>query len=428
MVIKPIKKIRQIIDIPGDKSISHRAIMLSSIAEGESKIFNFLKGDDPMNTIACFRQMGVSIDLNGDCVVVRGVGLRGLVRPADVLDVGNSGTTIRLMAGILAGQDFQSIVSGDESIKNRPMDRIIKPLRKMGANIKGIDRENFAPLKIHGGDIRPIKYNLPVASAQVKSAILLASLYAKDKTIIVEPKKSRDHTERMMNYMGADIWSRDRSITSEPLEKLYGKEIYIPGDISSAAFFLVLGTLVEDGEILINGVGLNPTRTGILDVLRQMGASIQIISPRVLNGEPMGDLLVKSSSLKGISIGGDMIPRLIDEVPIIAVAASLAEGKTTISNAEELKVKESNRISAMVNELKNIGADIEETHDGMIIHGKSEIRGGKIHSYKDHRIAMALTIAGLVSQEGVDIDDPNCVDISFPNFFHIINGVIKDES
>ncbi|MFA5575713.1 MAG: 3-phosphoshikimate 1-carboxyvinyltransferase [Tissierellaceae bacterium] len=428
MLIKPIKRFRGRIGVAGDKSISHRAIMLSSIAGGRSRIFNFLRGEDPLNTVKCFQQMGVDIGLDGSSIVVKGVGLRGLVRPTDVLDVGNSGTTIRLMAGILTGQDFGSTLSGDESIRNRPMDRIIDPLRKMGANIYGIDREGFAPLRIEGGEIHAIEYQSPVASAQVKSALLLASLYARGVTTIVEPQRSRDHTERMMNYMGADIWTSGLTIESKPIDRLYGSEIHIPGDISSAAFFLVLGAIIGDGEVLIENLGLNPTRTGILDVLRQMGANIGIEKPRTLNGEPRGDVRVKSSKLRGISIGGAIVPRLIDEIPIIAVAAALAEGKTVISNAEELKVKESNRISAMVNELKSIGANIEESPDGMIIYGGEKLRGGRIHSYNDHRIAMALAIAGLVSEEGVEIDNPSCVDISFPDFFHIIDRVIKNES
>ena len=427
MLIKPIKRIRQSITIPGDKSISHRAVMLSSIAEGESKIYNFLMGKDCLNTIECFRKMQVPIEVTQNEIKVKGVGLKGLKKPDEVLDVRNSGTTIRLMCGILAGQDFDSTITGDSSIQNRPMDRIITPLRQMGSTIYGIEKENYAPLKIQGNKLTAINYNMPIASAQVKSAILLASIYANGTTSILENQKSRDHTERMLNYMGANIRQNEHTIFSGPVDKLHAKEIYIPGDISSAAFFLVLGAVAENAEIIIKDVGLNPTRTGIIDVLKQMGADIKISNEQVLSGEPIGDIYVASSNLKGIEIGGNIIPRLIDEIPIIAIAATLAKGKTTIRNAEELKIKESNRIAATVTELKKIGADIEETNDGMIIYGKNSLQGGKVESYNDHRIAMALAIAGLISKEGVIIDNPRCVTISFPDFFNILDRMIKYE-
>lgn len=428
MLIKPVKQIKQSITIPGDKSISHRAIMLSSIAEGESKIYNFLMGEDCLGTINCFRKLGVPITVEENQIKVQGAGLKGLKKPKKRLDVGNSGTTIRLMCGILSGQSFDCEITGDISIQNRPMDRIIKPLEAMGAIVYGIDKENHAPLAIQSSKLKAITYSMSVASAQVKSAILLASLYAEGTTSIVETHRSRDHTERMLNYMGGNIEQNELSVISKPVDKLCGKEIYVPGDISSAAFFLVLGAIAKDGEIVIKDVGLNPTRTGIIDVLEQMGANIQILNKRVLCGEPIGNLHVTSSILKGAEIGGDIIPRLIDEIPIIAVAAAFAKGKTIIKNAEELKVKECNRINAIVTELKKIGANIEETKDGMIIYGKGTLQGGTIKSYNDHRIAMSLAIAGLVSKEGVIIDNPYCATISFPNFFNILDRMIKNEN
>lgn len=424
MIIKAIHKIKGTIKVPGDKSISHRAIMLASMAEGTSNIYNFLMGDDCLNTIECFRTLGVPIEIKEDKITIHGVGLKGLRKPNKVLDVGNSGTTIRLMSGILAGQEFTSKITGDSSIQKRPMDRITKPLREMGAIISG----NYAPLKIQAGNLKFINYNMPVASAQVKSAILLAGLFCNEKIYIKELKKSRDHTERMINFMGGNVIVDGLSISSEPIEKLYPKEIYIPGDISSAAFFLVLGAIARDGDILIPNVGINPTRTGIIDVLKEMGANIKILNEKVLSGEAVADLHITSSRLKGIEIAGEIIPRLIDEIPIIAVAAAFAKGTTIIQDAEELKIKESNRIQATVTELKKIGVDIEETHDGMIIHGKDSIMGGQVESYDDHRIAMALAIAGLRSEKGVFINNPTCVNISFPDFFNILNRMVDDEN
>ncbi len=425
MLIKPIKKIKQAITVPGDKSISHRAIMLSSLAEGESKIINFLKGEDCLGTVTCFRKMDVPIEITAYGVKVRGLGLKGLQRPGTVLDVGNSGTTIRLMSGILAGQAFDSEITGDESIQKRPMDRIIAPLRQMGGIIYGSSKDNYPPLKIEGRKLKGIRYALPVASAQVKSAILLAGLFGEGTTTVVETQKSRDHTERLLRYMEADLEQQGLSVSLKPVTKLQAKEIYVPGDISSAAFFLVLGAIAEDGQITLENVGLNPTRTGIIDVLKKMGAELTIFNQKIVNGEPMGDIFVASSELKGIEIGGDLLPRVIDEIPVIAVAAVFAKGLTTIKNAEELRVKETDRITAIVTELKKIGAKITETEDGMIIEGTGKLYGGEINSYRDHRMAMALTIAGLVSQEGVIIDDPQCVAVSYPNFWDKGTGVLS---
>ncbi len=427
MLIKPIKRIRQNITVPGDKSISHRAIMLSSIAKGEGEIHNFLMGDDCLNTIECFRKMQVPIKITENKIKIKGVGLKGLKKPGEILDVGNSGTTIRLICGILAGQDFDCEITGDSSIQNRPMDRIIAPLKQMGSIIEGTKKSGYAPLRIQKSRLTAIDYNMPVASAQVKSAILLAGIYADGMTSVHEIQRSRDHTERMLNYMGANIKQNGLSIFSVPIDKLYAKEIYVPGDISSASFFLVLGAISKDAEITIRNVGLNPTRIGSIDVLKQMGADIKILNEQILNGEPMGDIHVANSDLRGVEIGGDIIPRLIDEIPVLAVAATFAKGTTTIRNAEELKIKESNRISAMATELKKIGADIEETEDGMIIRGKNIPQGGIVESYNDHRIAMALAIAGLVSRKGVVINNPDCVTVSFPNFFDILDRMIKNE-
>ncbi|MBB6217659.1 3-phosphoshikimate 1-carboxyvinyltransferase [Anaerosolibacter carboniphilus] len=427
MFIRPAKRIREALSVPGDKSISHRSIMFSSIATGESKIYNFLMGEDCLSTIDCFQKLGVNIDITEQCITIQGVGLRGLKKPSERLYAGNSGTTIRLISGILSGQNFDCEITGDASIQRRPMGRIVEPLREMGANICGIEKENHAPLMISGGKLRGIHYNIPVASAQVKSAIQLAGLYAEGITSIQEPQKSRNHTEIMLKNMGADIEIQGLKVICKPVEKLFAREIHVPGDISSAAFFMVLGAIAKDGEILIKDVGLNPTRTGVIDILRKMGADIKIIYERSLSGELVGDILIKTSSLRGVEIGGEIVPRLIDEIPVLAVAACFAEGTTVIRDAQELKVKESNRIKAMVTELKKIGGDIDETADGMIIQGRKKLHGGQIESYHDHRIAMALAIAGLRSEEGVIIDNPSCVDISFPHFFDILHKMTDHE-
>ena len=426
MYIKPIKKITANISIPGDKSISHRAVMLSSIAKGDSLIHHFLTGEDCLSTIDCFRKMGVDIQLKQDCVHVRGQGLRGLKEPVEMLDAGNSGTTIRLLTGILSGQSFESRITGDDSLRKRPMDRVIVPLRQMGAKIQGIEKENVAPLSIGGGSLKGIHYASPIASAQVKSAVLLAGLYAQGTTSIQEPYPSRDHTEIMLQDMGGNIGYQEGRIICEPAQQLYGKERKIPGDISSAAFFLVLGSILENSEILMEGVGINPTRTGIMDALIQMGAHIEALNKRRIAGEWVADLKVRSAKLRGIEIGGAMIPRLIDEIPVLGVAACFAQGTTVIRDAKELKVKESNRLDALVSELRKIGAEIEALEDGMVIHGGNKLTGGEITSYGDHRIAMAMTIGGLASREGVMIDCPECTEISFPHFYSIIERIMSD--
>lgn len=406
------------IRVPGDKSISHRSIMISSIAEGKSDIYGILKSEDVKRTIEAFKSMGVSILEYGDRILIEGVGLKGLKRAAGPIYCGNSGTTIRLLAGILVGQDFSSTLTGDESLSNRPMDRIIKPLRKMDGKIAGKE-DKYPPLEIRPsqGQLKGIEYELPVASAQVKSAILLATLYSKGATRIIEGKITRDHTERMLKHFGCELVSEKGQIYMESNQSLTGQEITIPGDISSAAYFIVAASLINDSNIIIRGVGLNPTRTGILKVLDKMGAHIKILNRRMVNNEPVGDIQLIASKLKGISIDGKIMGTLIDEIPIIAVAAAFAEGKTLIKGAEELKYKESNRLAAISEELKKMGARVDLLADGLIIEGGNELEAASLNSYKDHRIAMALSIAALLANGESKIVDHECVNISYPNFY-----------
>lgn len=406
------------ITVPGDKSISHRAVMLGALAKGTTHITGFLMGEDCLSTIDCFRKMGVEIGITEDEVIVHGVGLHGLSAPHDALYTGNSGTTTRLLCGILAGQSFPVTMSGDPSIQKRPMGRVIKPLREMGARIDGRD-DNFCPLTIHPSELCGIEYTLPVASAQLKSAILLAGLYAEGQTTVIEPAPSRDHTERMFRALGVEVETHDGVITLDPPEELHALDIAVPADISSAAFFLVAGAIVPGSELTIKNVGVNPTRTGILDVLRDMGAEITEENFRD-DAEPVCDLIVKYSALHGTTIGGEIIPRLIDELPVIAVAAAFAEGETIICDAQELKVKESNRIAAMVTELKKAGVDVEETEDGMIIRGGKKPHGATFETYKDHRIAMSLAVCALACEGASRILDPEVVAISYPTFFETL--------
>ena len=414
-------------ELIGDKSISHRAVMFSSIAKGKTKITNFLIGQDCLSTIDCFRKMGVDISIDNRNVIVNGVGLKGLKKPKDVLDVGNSGTTIRLLSGILAGNDFESILIGDESIAKRPMKRVTDPLREMGCRIDGKDDANYTPIKIYGGNLNGIDYKMPVSSAQVKSALILSSLYANNSSIIREKSRSRNHTEIMLNSFGADIKVNNLDINVNPIEELYSpEEINVVGDISSAAFIIVGATIVPRSEVIIKNVGLNETRTGILEVLSNMNGNFEIINKRLSNGEFVGDLVVKySDNLIGTTIDSDLIPRLIDEIPIIAIMATQAEGQTIIKDAKELKVKESNRIKAMVDNLKNMGADIEELDDGMIIKGKNKLNGAYINTFNDHRIAMAFSIASLISNGEVKLDNKSCIDISFPGYLNLLNKLLK---
>ena len=413
-------------ELIGDKSISHRAVMFSSISKGHNKISNFLMGDDCFSTISCCRKMGVDIHIDGKDVYVKGNGLYGLQKPKEILDVGNSGTTIRLMMGILAGNKFDATLIGDNSIAKRPMKRVTDPLRLMGCNIEGKDDANYTPIKIYGGDLKAIDYHMPVASAQVKSALILASLYANDTSFIYEKVKSRNHTEIMLKSFGADINVENLKISVNPVNELFSQDIYVPGDISSAAFIIVSALITKGSEVIIKNVGLNETRTGIIDVVKNMNGNIEIINERLVGGELVGDLLVRyTKDLCATTIDKDIIPRLIDEIPVIAVLATQAEGTTIIKDAQELKVKESNRIKSMVENLKILGADIEELEDGMIIKGKSKLNGGKIKTFKDHRIAMAFSTLNLISDEKIKLDDEDCINVSFPGYFDLIKSLTK---
>lgn len=418
MQIQPCGPLHGEITVPGDKSISHRAVMLGALANGTTHITGFLMGEDCLSTIDCFRKMGVSIDVSDKEVVVEGVGLHGLTAPECELYTGNSGTTTRLLSGILAGQSFTSTMNGDATIQRRPMGRVMKPLREMGASIEGKD-DNFCPLTMHPSELHGIEYRLPVASAQLKSAILLAGLYAEGQTTVIEPAPSRDHTERMFRALGVEIETNGNVITLNPPEDLHAVDIAVPSDISSAAYFLVAGAIVPGSELTIKNVGVNPTRTGIIDVLRDMGADITESNFRE-EAEPVCDLTVRYSRLHGTEIGGAIIPRLIDELPVIAVAAAFAEGETVIRDAQELKVKESNRIASMVAELSKAGVDVEETDDGMIVRGGEKPHGASFETYKDHRIAMSLAILGLAAEDASRIDEPEVVAISYPDFFGTI--------
>lgn len=411
-------------ELIGDKSISHRAIMFSSISKGQNKISNFLMGEDCLSTISCFRKMGVDIQIDNGEVFVKGNGLHGLKQPEGILDVGNSGTTIRLMMGILAGNNFEATLVGDESIGKRPMKRVTDPLRMMGCNIQGKDDANYTPITIKGGNLKSIDYKMPVASAQVKSSIILASLYGEKASAIHEKVKSRNHTEIMLKSFGADITVDDLTINVNPVAELFSQDIYVPGDISSAAFIIVAALITKGSEVEIKNVGLNETRTGIIDVVKNMNGNIEILNQRLVGGELVGDLLVKySPELCATTLDKNIIPRLIDEIPVIAVLATQAEGTTIIKDAKELKVKESNRIKAMVDNLKLMGADIEELEDGMIIKGKTPLKGANIQTFKDHRIAMSFTVADLISEGDVKLDDENCINISFPGYINLLKSL-----
>lgn len=424
MIITKTTHIKGHITIPGDKSISHRAIMLGALAQGTTRVSNFLISDDCLATIECFRQMGIEIE-QGEKVIIHGKGLKGLKKPSKPLDVGNSGTTIRLLSGILSGQDFSTTISGDDSIVQRPMDRILIPLKEMKANITASKDHSYAPLTIKPSTLKSTLYNSPVASAQVKSCVLLAGLYAQGDTSVNEPVLSRNHTELMLEGFGASVHSKGTKATVTGFPTLIGQEINVPGDISSAAFFLVAGLIVPDSEIYMENIGVNPTRAGIITVLQHMGGDITLHNERIECGEPVCDIRVRTSNLKGTSISGDIIPTLIDELPVIAVAACLAKGTTTISDAQELKVKECDRIAATTTELNKMGANIIPTDDGMIIRPVERLKGTKVESYNDHRIAMALAIAGLVSEGETLIHNSDCVNISFPQFFKLINTLCE---
>ncbi|MBQ7707844.1 MAG: 3-phosphoshikimate 1-carboxyvinyltransferase [Lachnospiraceae bacterium] len=424
MIIKRAKGLSGEVSIPGDKSISHRSIMLGSLAKGDTEVYGFLQGADCLSSIRCFSQMGIDIENDKEKVIIHGKGLHGLSKPTDELDVGNSGTTIRLMSGILAAQDFSVNVTGDASIRKRPMERVMKPLRMMGADIKSVNDNGCAPLFINGSKLKGIHYDSPVASAQVKSSILLAGLYADGETSVTEPYVSRNHTELMLKDFGSKIVTNDKTATVFPTEELYARRIDVPGDISSAAYFIAAGLIIAGSCVTIKNVGINPTRDGIIEVCRMMGADIVVDEIDNGSAEPIADITVKTSSLKGCTIGGELIPRLIDEIPAIAVMACFAEGQTVIKDAAELKVKETNRIDTIVNNLKAMGADVIATDDGMIINGGKELHGAEIDSKLDHRIAMSFAVAGLNADGETNIIGSECVDISFPGFYDILNSII----
>ncbi|MFK7723220.1 3-phosphoshikimate 1-carboxyvinyltransferase [Pilosibacter sp. HC1M1C21] len=409
--------IRGEITVPGDKSISHRSVMFGSIAKGTTEIHNFLEGADCLSTIGCFRRMGIEIENKNGTVIVHGKGMHGLTAPSGTLDCGNSGTTTRLISGILAPQNFDVTLTGDESIQKRPMKRIIEPLSMMGADIKSIRGNDCAPLKICGMPLAGIHYTSKVASAQVKSAILLAGLYADGLTTVTEPQVSRNHTELMLKFFGAELESKETSVTIWPATELFGNRIDVPGDISSSVYFVAAGLILPNSEVLIKNVGINPTRAGLIKVCEAMGADLTLLNENHGNAEPTADLLVRTSSLKACTIEGDIIPTLIDELPTIAMMACFAEGTTVIRDAAELKVKESNRIAIMVENLRAMGADVEETEDGMIIHGGKPLHGAVIDSHKDHRIAMTFAVAALAAEGETEIHDADCVNISYPAFY-----------
>lgn len=422
------------LSVPGDKSISHRGIMFGAISNGLTEVTNFLQGADCLSTISCFQKLGISIENDGSRVLVHGKGLHGLKAPTEILNVGNSGTTTRLISGILAGQSFQSTLDGDASIRKRPMKRIFTPLSEMGARFQSWDSGSFpdfwnktssgcVPFTIQGGNLKGIHYQSPVASAQVKSAILLAGLYADGITKVTEPVLSRNHTELMLSGFGAEIISANTTAAIRPEPTLEGQKIHVPGDISSAAYFIALGLITPNSEILIQNVGINPTRNGIIQVALAMGGNLTLLNERIVSGEPVADILVKTSNLHGTTVGGELIPTLIDEIPVIAVMAAFAEGTTVIKDAQELKVKESDRIAVVTENLKAMGGMITPTEDGMVIEGGFPLQGARIKTYADHRIAMSFCIAGLNADGETTLDDMDCVTISYPSFYEDVKAL-----
>ena len=422
--IGPAVRLTGTVAVPGDKSLSHRSIMLAGLADTPVVVRHFLPSEDCLSTAACMKALGVKVETDSDGqVLVQGRGLFGLREPENVLDAGNSGTTLRLLCGILSGQSFFSVLTGDDSLRRRPMARVIAPLTQMGARIIGRENSRCAPVAIGAAEgLRGISYDMPVASAQVKSALMFAALYANSPTVISEPYASRDHTERMFAQFGVELVRDGLTVTVRPVSALKAPAFLdIPGDFSSAAFLLVAATIIPDSDIVLTNVGVNPTRTGLLDVLRMMGADIETLNERFSGQEPVADLRVRSARLKGIEIHSEGIPRLIDEIPILAVAALFAEGKTLIQGAEELRVKETDRLRAMACELVRMGGKIEERPDGMLIEGNALLHNADCLTYADHRVAMALTVAGMAA-EGVTLDDAGCVNISFPGFFEVMEG------
>jgi 3-phosphoshikimate 1-carboxyvinyltransferase len=420
--IEPHKKpLHGEILVPGDKSIAHRAVMLASVARGRSRIFNLSGGDDNSRTLRAFRQLGVEIFRSEEALCIEGNGWDGLKAPREVIDCGNSGTTMRLLSGLLSGRPFHSRLDGDASLRQRPMRRIIDPLSLMGAQIVSAAGNGLAPVDIRGGGLRGIRYRMPVASAQVKSAILLAALQATGTTVIEEPLKSRDHTEVMLSGFGCVVCSEANTVTLEGGQSLTGQDIRVPGDISSAAFFLVAAATVPQSDIVIRNVGCNPTRDGIIEILKRMGASIELINQRSEAGERVGDIRARCVSLRGVDVEPELAARTIDEYPVLSIAAALAEGITTFSGIKELRYKESDRIAAMTEGLRRLGVKVDEREDGMTIHGGTRLRGGAVRSFADHRVAMSFAVAALSSDGAVEIDDARCAAISFPAFFDLMD-------
>lgn len=423
ITIQPAASVRGEIAVPGDKSISHRSIMLGAIANGVTTVRGFLRGEDNMSTMHAFRAMGVDIDDDGETIRITGRGLHGLQEPGDVLDCGNSGTTIRLITGLLSGQSFFSVVTGDQYLRKRPMKRVVEPLSLMGACIAGRKGGTLAPLAITGGGLKGIDYQSPVSSAQIKSSLMLAGLYADGETTVTEPSLSRDHSERMFRYFGASLDVNPNGVTVRGGVELTARDVTVPGDISSAAFFLVAALITPNSELLIKNVGVNPSRTGVIDILKEMGGDIQLIDERDVSGEPVADLLVRSSRLKGIAISGSVVPRAIDEFPAICIAAARAEGVTTVRDAKELRVKETDRITAMAVNLGKVGIAVTECEDGMDITGSDRLLGGTVDSSGDHRIAMSMSVAALVAAGPITVTDIGCVATSFPTFFPLLEKV-----
>jgi 3-phosphoshikimate 1-carboxyvinyltransferase len=439
MTVKKARGLRGRITVPGDKSISHRALLLGAIAEGKTRVQNFLPAADCLATLACVQGLGVEVErLSETELIVQGRGLHGLREPEDILDCAGSGTTMRLLAGILAGQSFYSVLTGNEQLRRRPMGRIVEPLRRMGATVLGRNDGHLPPLTIVGGNLQGIEYRLPVASAQVKSAILLAGLYADGPTVIHEPGPARDHTERMLATMAEGQTSKSKAQSSKfkvlevnaatitlrgGITRLSSLDIVVPGDISSAAYFIAAACLVPGSEIAIEGVGVNPTRTGFLDALREMGAEILVENQREVSGEPVADVVVRAGGLRGIEVWGDQVPRMIDEFPILAVVASQAQGMTVVRDAAELRVKETDRIANITVELRKLGACIEERPDGFVVEGPTPLVGTQVNSHGDHRLAMSLAIAGLVAEGETTIEGAECIADSFPGFEEVLTAL-----
>jgi len=428
--IKPCPRLEGEVALPGDKSISHRAAILNSLAGGKAEIDNFAPGADCLSTVRCLKALGVRIGRKGGAdsptILVSGTGAGGLKEASNVLDAQNSATTMRLLGGLLASQPFLSIITGDTSLRNRPMGRLIEPLRLMGAEVWGRGRDSLAPLVIKGKKLRGIDFTLPVPSAQIKSAILLAGLFARGNTVLYQTIPSRDHTERMLRKMGATLESQGNSISLLPLSShLTSLNLRVPGDISSAAYFLVAAAIHPNARIVIKDCGINPTRTGIIDILLAMGAKLRIDHERLEAGEPLANIVIESSDLKGIEVGGDIIPRLIDEIPVLAVAGCVAKGKTVIRDAGELRVKESDRIATVVNELSRLGARIEPLPDGMVIYGGRRLSGAEVDSHLDHRLAMSLAVAGLVAKGETVIKRARAAQVSYPAFWQTLQQVVK---